>query len=165
MAKKQTAKSNVEKPKTKNSNNKINNTAKKESVSVSEYESLKLELKAVTAEKQAMQEAIELIQSERNDLIDKVDNSVPKEKLRNETWKERLQWFYKDLNPNQRIIANIILVIFGLGLIASAVYTYIKFGSDSEIFDMITQIIFALVGVTGAGSIGLTAFLRTPKKQ
>ena len=86
---------------------------------------------------------------QKNMLIDKVNESVPKEVLRSEKLINRLNWYYKDLKGWERITAHIILLVALSGIGLGLYYILNLVINNEELFNTIAPIVLSLLGISG----------------
>lgn len=99
---------------------------------------------------------------ERNNMINKINASVPKEQLKSEKLMNRLNWYYKDLKGWERIVAHLILLVT-IGLTLFGTYYVLKvITSDTELFNVVMPIILSVLGISGVSFQALS--LSKPKK-
>lgn len=92
---------------------------------------------------------VNVLSSEKNMLIDKVNESVPKEILRSEKLVNRLNWYYKDLKGWERITAHIILLVALSGICLGLYYILNIVINNEQLFNTIAPIVLSLLGISG----------------
>ena len=108
----------------------------------------KLHIKA-KEEVKNLSNTVNVLSSEKNMLIDKVNESVPKEVLRSEKLINRLNWYYKDLKGWERITAHIILLVALSGIGLGLYYILNLVINNEELFNTIAPIVLSLLGISG----------------
>jgi len=108
----------------------------------------KLHIKA-KEEVKNLSNTVNVLSSEKNMLIDKVNESVPKEILRSEKLINRLNWYYKDLKGWERITAHIILLVALSGICLGLYYILNIVINNEELFNTIAPIVLSLLGISG----------------
>lgn len=108
----------------------------------------KLHIKA-KEEVNNLSNTVNVLSSEKNMLIDRVNESVPKEILRSEKLINRLNWYYKDLKGWERITAHIILLVALSGICLGLYYILNIVINNEELFNTIAPIVLSLLGISG----------------
>ena len=108
----------------------------------------KLHIKA-KEEVNNLSNTVNVLSSEKNMLIDRVNESVPKEILRSEKLINRLNWYYKDLKGWERITANIILLVALSGICLGLYYILNIVINNEELFNTVAPIVLSLLGISG----------------
>lgn len=108
----------------------------------------KLRIKA-EEEVNNLSNTVNVLSSEKNMLIDRVNESVPKEILRSEKLINRLNWYYKDLKGWERITAHIILLVALSGICLGLYYILNIVINNEELFNTIAPIVLSLLGISG----------------
>ena len=108
----------------------------------------KLHIKA-KEEVNNLSNTVNVLSSEKNMLIDRVNESVPKEILRSEKLINRLNWYYKDLKGWERITAHIILLVALSGICLGLYYILNLVINNEELFNTVAPIVLSLLGISG----------------
>lgn len=90
---------------------------------------------------------------EANSLVQQLEetskNSVPKEKLKQESAAERINWFYNDLEGWERVGAKAIS-IFTIGFVVFGVYWGVtKLGGESNASEYLGLVLSAVLSILG----------------
>lgn len=138
-------------------------TSKKKSntPTLKEVEELKAEILNLKKEKDELLKTKEVVEEEKNIVTAQLTDSVPKEKLRSESFVERINWYYKDLKGTQRVFAHLILLAIIAVCMGGVYFIASRFGDNAESYNIAIQILTFVLGLFGISIQGMT--LRTPK--
>lgn len=126
---------------------------------VNESNQYKEDLKAENAK---MSELIDALKEENDVLKDITSDSVPKDKLRSESFIERINWYYRDLEKWPKVAAHFILLLIIASTLFGVYYLFTNFSDNDEVMEIVGIIVTAILGFFGISIQALT--LRTPRK-
>lgn len=120
------------------------------------------ELKIKQEELQNKEQELNDYVQHKEELINVVNSSVPKEVLKSEGLIKRLNWYYKDLTGWSKIVAHILLLLFISLCVLGFYFVAKQAGPDSELFNVLITLVLSLFGVSGLSF--QAASLKSPKK-
>lgn len=127
----------------------------------SQIEALTNSLDEASKELEMATKALEETQNANSELIDIVEESVPKQKLRTETILERLNWYYRDLTGWSKIAAHVILFLVVVASILGIYFVLKNFSDNDYVMQIVSAVIVSVLGLFGISIQALA--LRTPK--